>query len=279
MLEVHGSVVSPVSKKGPRDGLGSRSPHERGAEKLREVMQWLYLWHKTSSAAVQSLLGTTQRDYLARLEKRGLVQSVAAPGLPIGRVWMLTADGVAVAMAMAGEIYPYDTSPSSIDYRDLRHDLAVQRVVQGFIRRQRPAEGSRLDRVVPERLLGADRAGQKRPDALVVYRIGDEAFQYEEAHAIEVEITPKKGRELDQALFAAAQMVEREEVCAVEYHSHSKALLDGYRAVLGRPLNVWVKNERAKRWEIGRQWHAPFPTADAFEWHHEPALLHGLCPI
>lgn len=274
------SVISQCSpSRGPRFGLGSQSPRDRGAEKFRLVMEWMYLWHKTSGPIVQSLLGTTQRDYLARLEKRGLVQSVVAPGLPIGRVWMLTSDGVAVGMEATGEIHPYDIAPSSIDYRDLRHDLVVQRVVRDFVRQQRPVEGKTLARVVPERLLGADRAGQKRPDALVVYRITEEGFQYEESHAIEVELTPKKGRELDQALLAAAQMIEREEVCSVEYFSHSKALLEGYRSVLARPLNVWVKNERAKRWEVDRSWQVPFLTADAFEWRHEPGLLQGLSPF
>lgn len=260
--------------KNPRAELAGRNPRERGREKRRQVLEWLYRWHKTSGPLVQRLLGTTQRDYLSRLEKQGLVLSVAAPGLPIGKVWMLTRDGVALAVELTGQLFDYDTSPASIDYKDLRHDLVVQKVVQDYPQwialPDRP-----LREIIPERLLGADRAGHKRPDALIVF--GQEGG-YPEAHAIEVELTPKKGRELDQALLAAAQMLKREEVCAVEYFSQSQALLDSYRAVLEQPLNVWAKNERSKKWEASRRVELPPYMADDFLWHYMPGLLAGLSP-
>lgn len=263
-----------VPLKNPRAKLAGRNPRDRGREKLRQVLEWLYRWHKTSGPLVQGLLGTTQRDYLSRLEKQGLVQSMAAPGLPIGKVWMLTRDGVALAVELTGRLFDYDTSPASIDYKDLRHDLVVQKVVQEYPQwialPDRP-----LREIIPERLLGADQAGHKRPDALIVFgKEGD----YPEAHAIEVELTPKKGRELDQALRAAARMLQREEVCAVEYFSQSQALLDNYRAVLEQPLTIWVKNERSKKWEVSRKVELPPHMDEDFHWHHLPDLLAGLSP-
>jgi hypothetical protein len=270
-------LLAPI-KRNPRAGLFLSTPQERGNEKFHMVIRWLYEWHVTSGAVVQSLLGTSQRDYMSRLEKRGYVQSVAAPGLPIGRVWMLTADGVAAAIPCCSTIHAYDMSPSSIDYKTLRHDLAVQGVVVEFMRKIRMQGVHQGVRAVPERLLGADKLGKKRPDALVVVRRSIDEFSFDETHAIEVELTPKKGRELDEALYAAAQLIENESACAVEYFSHSKALLENYRAVLSRPLNVWAKNAKAKRWEVASRWHAPPHVVDGFEWHFDSSLLKGLSP-
>lgn len=265
-------VSLPEQKKrnrSPRDKLHGLTPQQRSSAKRTLVFDWIYRWHKTSAPIVQQLLGTSQRDYLWRLSKQGLLQAVDAPGLPIGKVWMLTKDGVTVAMEVTGEIFDYDTRPSSIDYADLRHDLAVQRAVFSV---------GCIDETWPDRILGADLPGQKRPDAIVIFWPPDESPGHTYHCAVEVELTPKKGRELDQALLAAGKLIEEQTVGSVEYFSPSLALLEHYKKVISRPINVWVKNETAKKWEIRGRHKMHAWVIDAFEWHHRPDLLKGLVP-
>ena len=73
-------------------------------------------------------------------------------------------------------------------------------------------------------------------------------------------------------------MVKRDEVSFVAYYSQSQALLDSYKSVLGRPLNIWAKNERSKKWELDRQVEVPYLVADAFDWKYDTSLLEGLSP-
>lgn len=264
------SLPPPVPRmvsRNPRKNLSGISPNERGVIKRRQVFRWLYTWHKSSTSIIQKILGTSQRDYMTRLQVNGLVQRVVTPGLPVGHVWMLTRDGVAMAIQLTGDLLDYDTRPTSIDLADLRHDLAVQMAALKL--------GELID-MKPERLLGADVAGQKRPDAILVYRPAGAAQEETYECALEIEFTHKKGRELDQALLAAAGMIERMEVGSVRYVSHSQALLDNYQKVVAAPINVWEKSELAKKWVVTGQVRLNQWVIDAFEWVQDESIFAGL---
>lgn len=253
--------------RNPRKGLMGISPNEQGRIKREKVLKWLYVWHKTSSMIIKMILGTKQGDFLSRMEVHGLVHKVLAPGLPIGHVWMLTKDGLAMAIQVSGELYDYDWRPNSIDFADLRHDLAVQLAALKF--------KTFLD-VKPERLLGGDAAGQKRPDAVVNYESTARGEEGEYKCAIEVELTHKKGRELDQALLAAAKLIEQFEVGDVRYVSPSLPLLNNYRGVLAQPINCWEKNDVAKKWVVVGQVKLESWIIESFEWCHDPEITKGL---
>lgn len=259
--------VPRIVQRNPRKNLSGISPNERGLIKRQKVLRWLYIWHKTSASIIQKILGTSQRDYMTRLEADGLVQKVVTPGLPVGHVWMLTRDGLAMAIQLTGDLLDYDTRPASIDLADLRHDLAVQMAALNL--------GELID-MKPERLLGADAAGQKRPDAILAYRPVGAAQEESYECALEVEFTHKKSRELDQALLAAAGMIERMEVGSVRYVSHSPALLDNYRKTLAAPLNIWEKSEVAKKWVVTKQVRVSQWVIDSFEWVHDESIFAGL---
>lgn len=251
---------------GPRTHLAANvTPHERGREKKIEVLDWIYKWHKTAAPIIQELLETSQRDYLLRLAKQGLVRSVDAPGMPIGKVWMLTKDGIAEAMSASGQVLPYDLSPASIDYADLRHDLATQRAVLAY------RKYGKLTQVTPERLLGADLPGKKRPDAIATFNQNGTSSTY----AFEVELTPKKDRELDQAILSAARQIKKGEIDLVIYFAKSQALLDNYKRVAESPLSLWKKNEQSRKWEVAGKQALPESIVGAFEWEYAPNILKG----
>lgn len=127
-----------------------------------------------------------------------------------------------------------------------------------------------------DRLLGADEIGQKRPDAVLTYKPfnGEEFEEYD--CALEVEVTHKKGRELDQALLAAAGLLERQEVGSVRYVSQSRALLDNYKRAIEGPINIWGRNEVAKKWSVAGQVRLDQWVIDSFEWCHDPDIFKGL---
>lgn len=252
---------------GPRTHLAATTtPHERGREKKALVLEWIYRWHKTAAPLIQELLGTSQRDYLLRLAKQGLVKSVDAPSMPIGKIWMLTKDGVAEALDTAGEALLYDLSPTSIDYADLRHDLAAQRAVLSY------RKLGKLTKVIPERLLGADLPGKKRPDAIATYTEDDGTSH---TFAFEIELTPKKERELDLAILSAARQLKHKEVDMVIYFAKSEALLTNYKQVVNSPLNLWKKNPTTKKWEVTDKRLLPDAITGAFDWEHAPDILKG----
>lgn len=255
---------------GPRTHLApTTTPHERGREKKSLVLEWIYRWHKTAAPLIQELLGTSQRDYLLRLAKQGLVKSVDAPSMPIGKIWMLTKDGIAEALDATGEALPYDLSPTSIDYADLRHDLAAQRAVLSY------RKFGKLTKVIPERLLGADLPGKKRPDAIATYADDDGTPH---TYAFEIELTPKKERELDQAILSAARQLKHKEVDLVIYFARSLALLANYKQAVNSPLNLWKKNPTTRKWEVTDTRSLPEAIMASFEWEHAPDILKGFMP-
>jgi hypothetical protein len=260
MTDTTATPPSHQPKRNPRSNIpGGLSPHARFHQKKLSVLIWLYLWHHSTTGMIVEVC-RVEPGFPADLARRGLVRSFDTPTLLGRQGWMLTADGIATAMAETGALLEYDEDLAAIVHRTLRHDLAVQRVVAGLSYRSfTPAEHTNF----------GFSEGVKRPDAVVVLADGPRA-------AIECELTKKRGRELDRSLWALAQLLEQGNADVVFYVSQSPALLQAYEAIIRKPLNEWRFDRAAGRWKIVGTKRLDSEVQEAFLFKHMPNILRGL---
>jgi len=212
------------------------TPQQASSTKIKTALQWLLLCHYSTEANVRRKLGISETGYLAQLQKKGLVRAVQAPSIRCNKVYMLTEDGLAKALSLSEELVDYDTDSGSIVHRLVKHQLAVQQAILAL---------PNITEFRPERLIHeADLSGKKRPDALV----RTAATQGHWA-ALEVELTPKRGRDLDQALLANVQSIVNRCCVAVLYVTNIQGIISCYRGHLDRPLPLWIREPGTGRWK------------------------------
>ena len=129
----------------------------------------------------------------------------------------------------------YDLDHASISHRLIRHNLAVQQAVltvpgvRNYILESEMAEQDTLD--------------GKRPDALIEL----EAYcgQYV---ALELELTEKRGRDLDQAIWRNVQALGQGKYLCIIYVTDKQCIADNYRDALEYCIDRWQKGGNGK-WE------------------------------
>jgi hypothetical protein len=128
-----------------------------------------------------------------------------------------------------------------------------------------------LKQFVPERLLIArGNPGDKMPDALVLTN-----KTAPEWAALEVELTPKYERELDQTMLAHIRALERGDYAFVIYTSQSEALLTRYRKHLEKPIRVWAKDLSANKWKVSKIYSPPGHLLHRFIFQSNPHIIAG----
>lgn len=260
---MHSDSSKTDNKRNPRASMkGNQSPLARGREKLIATLTWLYCWHATAGPIVRELLGTTQTNYLSELEKKGYVRSLNAPTLLCGRAYILTKDGVNAAAAALGRELQYSVHPSSVAHATLKHDLCVQRACLNVHKRGLT--------VAPARFLSADNDG-KIPDAIVTGPAGERI-------AVEIELSGKWSRELEQTLASHLRALANGQWEKVVYVSNSQAILERYQNRLKLEIPEWYKAQNPhthERWIRGEPRAVSDAERECFMWQHAPQLLKG----
>ncbi|HZR34777.1 MAG TPA: hypothetical protein VFA75_05335 [Nevskia sp.] len=248
--------------RNPRAGLGATTPLDRARAHEMRLLTWLAQWGYTSRAIAMHMVGRKATAILRRLEGRHLVRAVAVETLRDGYVWMLRPDGFAIAQSTLTRSFSYEFAPEKcVKSSYVRHHLATQHVVMSYDPVEFYPHIPWLDAVV---------SGEKQPDCEMTMR--DET-----SVALEIELTQKHGRELDMALIGASRFVEfsRSHFCI--YVSHSRALLDNYRAHLENRHGVqhWTRQGHgaARVWVPDRIEHIPRDFIERFDWRHLPTLF------
>lgn len=217
--------------------LAGRTTREVGREKDLEALRWVYRWGWSSPSIVDMVASPGRRGVCARLRRRGLLVAHPTPsgggikGVP-AEVVLLTEDGVAEVEAELPEsaILPYPGSDGrAVPWHQLRHDCLVQ-----LWTARKLSSGTISGYSTPRELMGRPSAAAvKQPDA--VWRLASGGL----AVGVELELTAKKDRELNQAALAILQAVHpgseakaKGPYDAVAILSHSQALLDRYRRLL-----------------------------------------------
>lgn len=204
-----------------------------GWERETSVLQWLLRQHVTTPRLLTRVAGSRRRGYVAHLERRGLVKRIPWASIHGRYLVVLTEIGVAEALARTGEDVQYDLRSDRAYRPQLVHTLAGQAAV---LEHWNTLTGYR-----PERLIGEpDQNGVKRPDALIEIE--------GKWHGLEVELSPKSGRDLDNALRTSAAMIDAGEVHGVFWYFISAATAARYRDTYQRPIGLWAKDAESGKW-------------------------------
>lgn len=255
---------APVNMKprSPRETLAvGVTPRDRHAAKVRHVLAWLYAWGFSTQNVLKRVLGIKANGFMAELERKGLVAKVVPNPEQNIAVYVLTRKGYEAAMLHEDTQYPYGKSMLARAVPRLRHDVITQHVVldTGYAQ------------YIPGPLMVDPLAnGVKAPDALVQLA-SDPADVWT---AIEVELTPKSGRELDTTWARLFDALGAGDFQRVIYVSHNQALLDRYQKLAAGKVAVWIKDTTFNRWTRTGAWRQATPEhLAAIEWRHEPNLL------
>lgn len=223
------------------EALGGQSPRARGAEKQAAALRWLYRWGWSSPTTTDLVASPNRRGVARRLIEKGLADEHHSPagsgvrGAPAS-VLTLTDDGRAEVEAVIDEggLLRYQGA-KAIRWPQLRHDALVQRATARAMN-----DGSITGYQTPAEIAERSDAGTKHPDAVWHVESG-------EAWAIELELTAKWDRRLDQfALGLLGAIAKRGPYDRAVILSHSPALLQRYRTALkpGATLHRWEKDSR-----------------------------------
>lgn len=138
----------------------------------------------------------------------------------------------------------YDLDPSAISHRLIRHNLAVQQAiltvpgVRSYILESRMAEQDTLD--------------GKRPDALIELEANPGRYM-----ALEIELTEKRGRDLDQAIWRNFQSLEQGGYLFVIYVTNQPCIAKNYREAMDYYVDRWRKDGSGKWLRTGETFVVP----------------------
>ena len=170
--------------------LNGQSPRERGDEKMRLALDWIYRWGYSSPKVIELIGGAARSGLSARLVKRGLLRSTRTEsggglkGVP-DVILTLTELGQQEIERVSNKLLQYDQDPYRVNQLKLRHDTLAQTATAKAL-----TNGSIQDFRTERELAQRSQQGVKQPD--VLWAMDDLRV------AVEIELTAKWDRLLDQ---------------------------------------------------------------------------------
>ncbi len=228
--------------------LGGLSPRARGEEKVAEALDWIYRWGWASPQTVDSLSGAKRRGLGARLVRHGLLVATrtqaggAGHGVP-SLILTLSPTGQAEVERHRTNLLPYNRDPYKIRQDQLRHYELAQRATAGSL-----LNGAITSFKTELETAQRSAAGQKQPDVEWTFPSGIKA-------GVEVELTAKWARDLDQFILACLRSLASTEEKPARFDliilvTDSPAIRKRYLQAFepGRLFHRWQKNSRG-HWE------------------------------
>lgn len=226
--------------------LGGMSPLEKGRERERTALEWIYRWGWASSTTLELLVDTKRSGLALRLIKNKLMISTDTEGITKKYV-----PGAYLTLTKQGHEQIEDQLELGLDYSpnerpnlaNLKHDEIVQRRTASAL-----VHGAIKGYVTEKEMADKYRDGIKNPDVLWIFKDGTKA-------AIEVELTQKFGRDLD--VFVRSNIIS---LLKKERDAHSPdfiyiittnlTLRKNYERAFapGAPYFKWFKDKDKNRW-------------------------------
>lgn len=230
-------------------GMTSR---QRGEEKERQVLEWVYRWRWVAPSLIPQIVGTKSKALGPKLVRNGYLCEVVTHAGTVGngypeKLLFLTKEGRARLVELGFEAN-YDFAISKIfNAANLKHDNTVQHITLNWL--QAAPEGVYREYSTPAELkfVSSDYIGYKRPDCLWIQ---SDAWGGHETLALELELSPKHKDRLTGfingclAMKNAMQpMVQGVVVVALA----DRAVLRSYaaRVAPGQTRAVWDNDARA----------------------------------
>ena len=218
-----------------------KSPRELGREKMQTILNWLYRWGVSSTAILSILLQKNAGAIVNRLANHGFInQTKTKSGSPASFL-TLSQVGLEEATRQAEKLLPYlEIDPFRVNQNLLRHNLLTQQLTCSAWMNYE-ITGFQTEKEIS---LEGDHRNTKRPDAIWSMIDGP-------VTAIEVELSPKWERDLDQFVLGVVLALMQTEKQPRRFDkfivfSDSLAILTRYQTAMspGAPLKTWKKNTR-----------------------------------
>lgn len=230
------------------EALNGKSPRERGDEKMRKALDWVYRWGHSSPKIIELIGGAARSGLSARLVKRGLLRSTRTEsgggikGVP-DIILTLTELGQQEVERTATRLLQYERDPFKVNQLKLRHDTLAQTATAKAL-----ANGSVENFRTERELAQWSKSGVKQPDvvwAMNNMRVG-----------VEVELTAKWDRQLDQfvdsCIVALTNNDKEPRFHQILLATDSPAIAKRYKAAFepGQSYGMWEKDGKTGRWKI-----------------------------
>jgi len=223
-----------------------KSTRQVGNEKNFSAMLWVYKWGFSSASVIDFFVNPNRRGVCSRLLKQGFfanheMDGGGLKGVPLQLI-TLTQDGVAKVESMLSEnqLLQYPTSGEKlINQQKIRHDILMQRYTVEAL------NGKKItDFLTPRQTAQKSDKNRKEHDAIWI-------LQNDEKLGVELELTAKWERDLDDFVRKCVLSVAKKQVDKIGILSPSQAIIDRYKFALKKGANyhIWEKND-AGRWRI-----------------------------
>lgn len=222
--------------------LNGISPQERGEQKDKLAITWLYRWRFSSPSLLEQVVGNTRSNLIPKLIKRGWIYAVQ---LHKGgyrnratKVVALTEEGVRMAQYWSSHMTAYDLSRHQLLRANHDHDLKVQELTLARLR------DNKITAYRTAHMLGGRSEHQKYPDVIWELPSGETCM-------VEVELTPKWGPKFSELVMRLIDAIQQEQHHLILLASDSQALLDRYVAALqpGAVYDVYARDAQRK-WQV-----------------------------
>lgn len=245
-----------------------KTPQQIGHERALQALRWVHLFGWSTASLLEQLVSTNRGGLAAKLVKQGLLKKHLSPGgggikgAPLA-VLTLTAAGEAYVTRYADSIDELNTYSPSIGWAQLRHDCLVQQLaIQALAAANGPM------RIISDREARSRGIAGKIHDLVLI----EDADDIRIRTLIEVELTAKRGRELDTFVLGCCQsMLNAEEAgdeAVLHVYSDSPALLRHYRQRLSANavFHSWTRNSSG-HYVKSTEWRVPERHAESFFFH------------
>jgi len=244
--------------------LGGKSSLERGKERTKQALEWIYRWGWASPTTLEMLVGAKRSGLALRLVKNNLLVSNKTLSrrtekfLP-GTFLTLTPTGKHLAEVDRDVQMPYECRPERINQNHLLHDEMAQRATA-----ERMAAGTITDYKTEKEMQGRSMNCVKHPDVGWTFPDGLRV-------SVEIELSPKWERDLHVFVHSTLLSLSRKDGPArfdrMVLVTDSPAILKRYQAAFlpGANYSLWRKNDKG-RWFAFQEATVPSWSTERIMW-------------
>lgn len=220
--------------------LNGMTTRERGEEKVRQALSWVYRWGWSSPKTLDSLAGAKRRGLSKRLVQRGLLRATKTEagggwkGQPAVILTLTRAGLLEVEKNLSeSEFIDYTLDPYRVRQATLRHDELAQSSTAKLLN-----DGLITGFLTPRELASRSEKGVKQPDSAWTLATGERAM-------VEIELSAKWERDLDQFITGCIKALE-DRYDALVIVTDAEPIYKRYSRAFepGAKVGVWQKNAR-----------------------------------
>ena len=228
--------------------LGGRTPRQRGEEKKRAALDWIYRWGWASPTTIEQTAGAQRTGLAARLVKRGYLRSTRTEsgggerGIPT-YILTLTEKGLMEVERFQTTLLHYELDPTRVRQNKLRHDQMCQTATLTQLKNKK------ITGYLTEKEMATVSAqGVKQPDVCWI--------DSNTKTAIEIELSSKWGRDFDGfvtgCLSSLVSVDKPPRFNFINIVSDSVAIVARYKAAFqpGKSFQEWEKDSNGKWKEV-----------------------------